>query len=106
MYGKAPAGSRPPAMVRDREVAGGGGLLASAGLLAGADPPVAVSCGPPALLLGAGVAADAVGDAGEGVVVALPRAHPRLRHAMVVCTQAQNQYTKAHPSVHQWPAGG
>jgi len=41
---------------------------------------VAVSGGPAALLLDALVAAEAVGDAGERVVLALAHAHPGLRH--------------------------
>ena len=54
-------------------------------LLAGAEPEVAVAGGPAAaLLLGAGAAADPVRDAREGVVLALPRAHPRLHHAAAV----------------------
>jgi hypothetical protein len=54
-------------------------------LLAGADPQVAVAGGPAAaLLLHARAGADPVRDAGEGVVLALPRAHTRLRHATAV----------------------
>lgn len=60
--------------------AGGVGVLA--GLLAGADPPVAVAGGPAAVVLADAVAgAVLVRDAREGVVLALPRAQPRLHHA-------------------------
>lgn len=65
--------------------------LCLARLLAPAVAEVAVAGGPPAVLLDALVAAEAVGDAGERVVLALAHAHPGLRHhrrrrpAVVVC---------------------
>jgi hypothetical protein len=62
-----------------------GGAVCLALLLAGADSPAAVPGGPvAALLLGAGTRADLVRDARERVVLALPRAHPRLRRAAAV----------------------
>ena len=72
-------------------------------LLAGAEPVVAVAGGPSAALADAVAGAEAVGDAGEGVVLALPRAHPRLhRHhpaaAAVVCVHVVSLLIRA---VHQ-----
>jgi hypothetical protein len=89
-------GDRSTAAVRPAGEVDGDDQLAC--LLAGADPPAAVAGGPAAALVDAVAGAEAVGDAGEGVLLALPGAHPRLhRHhpadvaAAAVCREERQQ---------------